>query len=93
MAENSYGVVVTERMLTESARRRADDLTSLIIWARQGVRVTTVKPLCVAAEEGHLEVVRCLVEKMGADVSHSHYGDTPLIVAAEEAIRIWYGSW
>jgi hypothetical protein len=81
MAEYSIGMVVTERMLTEAAR--AGDFERLTSWARQGVRVTTVEPLCVAAEEGHLEVVRCLVQQMGADVSHSHYGDTPLIVAAE----------
>jgi hypothetical protein len=66
MAESRNGVVVTERMLTEAAR--AGDLESLTIWAWQGVRVTSAEPLCIAAEGGHVEVLQCLVQKLGADV-------------------------
>jgi hypothetical protein len=68
MAENSNGVVVTERMLIEAAKY--GDTESLTIWARQGVRVTTEKPLFGAVLFGHLEATRLLVQ-MGANVSHS----------------------
>jgi hypothetical protein len=85
MAEISREVVVTEEMLTYAAR--AGDLESLTSWARQGVRVTTAEPLYVANTEGQLEVVRCLVQQMGADVNQVDlYGDTPLIVAAVSGI-------
>jgi hypothetical protein len=80
MAENTRGVVVTEGMLTEAAL--AGDLESLVIWATQGVRVTTTGPLYVAAELGYLEVVRCLVHKLGADVHQvDQHGLTLLIIA------------
>jgi hypothetical protein len=81
MADISKGVVVTEGMLTEAAR--AGDLESLTMWARQGVRVTSAEPLCVAVEAGFLEVLRCLVRELGADVNQQgQMGLTPLIVAA-----------
>jgi hypothetical protein len=66
---SSDGVVVTEYMLFEAAE--AGDLESLRDWAQQGVRVTTVGPLFVAAEKGRLEVVRCLVQQMGANVNRT----------------------
>jgi hypothetical protein len=81
MADNTRGVVVTERMLTEAAR--AGDTESLTIWAQQGVRVTTGKPLYVAARGGHLEAMRCLVQQLIADVRQTYDGDTPLITAVE----------
>jgi hypothetical protein len=81
VAETDNGVVVTEGMLTEMVQ--AGDLESLTIWARQGVRVTTVEPLYFAVQGGFLEVVRCLVQQMGADVNQILYGDKPLIVAAK----------
>jgi hypothetical protein len=81
MAENSGGVVVTEGMLTEAAG--AGNLERLTLWARQGVRVTSGKPLYVATRAGHLEVLRWLVQELGADVSQIYNGDTPLIVAAD----------
>jgi hypothetical protein len=81
MAKSSDGVVVTQGMLTEAAR--AGDLDSLTIWARQGVRVSIGIPLFVAAHGGFLEVVRCLVQQMGANVNQSApNGATPLILAA-----------
>jgi hypothetical protein len=80
MAEISDVVVATESMLIEAAR--TGDLESLTIWATQGLRVTTGRPLCVVAEEGYLEGVRCLVQQMGANVSQTYDGDTSLITAA-----------
>jgi hypothetical protein len=83
MAENSYGVVVTEGMLIEAAG--AGDLESLTVWARQGVRVTSGEPLyaAVCSRRGHLEVLRCLVRKLGADVNQAALNQrTPLIHAA-----------
>jgi hypothetical protein len=81
MADSSDGVVVTERMLTEAAR--AGDLEQLRKLARQGGRVTTLAPLVVAVEGGHcqLEVLRCLVQELGANVNQLN-GDTPLTIAA-----------
>jgi hypothetical protein len=58
-------------------------MESLTIWAQQGVRVTTGKPLYVAARGGHLETMRCLVQQLGAEVSQTYDGDTPLITAVE----------
>jgi hypothetical protein len=81
MAENSDGVVVTKGMLTQAARVR--DLKSLTRWARQGVRVTTAEPLVVAVQGRHLDAMRCLVQKLGADVNGGMpSNDTPLAIAA-----------
>jgi hypothetical protein len=42
-----------------------------------------VTSLIIAAQEGHLAVVRYLVKELGADVNHAtHNGRTPLIVAS-----------
>jgi ankyrin repeat protein len=69
-------------MITSAAQ--AGDLESLRIWARQveGVCVTTAKPLCVAARGGYLEVLRCLVQELGADVNQTHHGTAALMIAA-----------
>jgi hypothetical protein len=81
MAESSYGVVVTEEMLTEAAK--AGDLERLTIWAGQGVRIVTGRPLLYAIGGGQLEVVRLLVNELGADINQSPpSGVTPLMVAA-----------
>jgi ankyrin repeat protein len=81
MAENNDGVVVTEVMLTEAAG--TGDLERLTVWARQGVRVTSAEPLCIAVEGGHVEVLRCLVQKLGADVNQGGIeGFTALLDAA-----------
>jgi ankyrin repeat protein len=73
--------MVTEGMLTEAAW--TGDLESLTIWARQGVRITSAMPLRATVGCGHLDVVRCLVRGLGADVSQAmHDGNTPLISAA-----------
>jgi hypothetical protein len=83
MAESSIGVVVAEKMLTEVAR--AGDLESLMIWARQGVRATSARPLFAAAEYGHSEVVRLLVQQMKIDINQvSSGGATALLFAAHD---------
>jgi hypothetical protein len=79
MAENSDEVVVTEYMIGMAVRAR--DLERLTVWAGQGVRVTSTDPLFVAARIGHLDMVRLLVQQMGANVNQPP-GETPLIVAA-----------
>jgi predicted AAA+ superfamily ATPase len=71
MTESSDGMVVTEGMLTEAAED--GDLESLTMWARQGVRVTTGHLLYAAAQGSFLEVVQCLVQQLGANVSNLHY--------------------
>jgi hypothetical protein len=80
MAENRNEVVVTEQMITKAVLD--GDLESLTLWARRRVRVTSGRPLCVAAWDGHLEVVRILVRDLGANANQTSYGDTPLIAAA-----------
>jgi hypothetical protein len=66
-------------MLTEAAR--AGDLENLTIWARQGVRVATGRPLLIATGKGNFEVQRCLVQELelGADVNQVFRVTTPLI--------------
>lgn len=62
---------------------RAGDLVKLRRWGRQGVRVTDVKSLSIAIELGHLDVLRCLVSDLGADLNQIHAsGLTPLHFAA-----------
>jgi hypothetical protein len=81
MAENIRGMMVTEEMLISAAR--AGDLESLMMWARQGVRVASAEPLVAAAHGGHLEAMRCLVRELGADVNQAtRSGSTPLVFAA-----------
>jgi hypothetical protein len=80
MAENRNGVVVTDAMLTKAALD--GDLESLTLWASRGVRVTSERPLCVAAWDGHLEVVRILVRDLGANANQTSYGNSPLTAAA-----------
>jgi hypothetical protein len=54
-------------------------------WARQGVRVTSWEPLCSAARDGLVHVVRLLVIGLGADVNKcDERGCTPLHIAAEK---------
>lgn len=79
MAENIRGIMVTEEMLVEAAQ--VGDLESLMIWARQGVRVTTAEPLLGAGRCHHLEVMRCLVQELGADVKQAPSGYSPLLMA------------
>jgi hypothetical protein len=88
MAASSDGVVVTEMMLAKAAF--TGNLESLTIWAQKGVRVTSARPLCVAAGGGYsavfrqLEVVRLLVQQMGASVSQAMpHGPTPLKIATK----------
>jgi ankyrin repeat protein len=41
-------------------------------------------PLFIAAQKGHLAVLRCLLDELGADVNQaSNRGFTPLMIAAE----------
>lgn len=60
------------------------DLAQLQQWGRQGVRVRSAKSLCIAAGIGaSLDVMRCLVEILGADVNGvNEDGHTPLGYAA-----------
>jgi tripartite-type tricarboxylate transporter receptor subunit TctC len=72
--------MVTEEMLVEAAQ--VGDLESLMIWARQGVRVACAEPLVAAARGGHHEAMRCLVRELGADINQANWsGSTPLIAA------------
>jgi ankyrin repeat protein len=68
---------------------RAGDLTKLQRFGRQGVRVKTVKPLYIAAVEGgSVDVVRCLVTDLGADVNQVDAKFfTPLYIAAQSGNR------
>jgi ankyrin repeat protein len=62
----------------------AGDTTKLRRWARQGVRVFTAQPLCQAALAGNLDVVKCLIKELGADVSQgAQKGFTALHAAAQ----------
>jgi hypothetical protein len=72
---------VTELMLTEAAS--FGYLECLTIWAEEGVRVTSAEPLIYAVYGNHLEVVRCLVQDLGADVNQATpHGWISLMIAA-----------
>jgi hypothetical protein len=80
MDQNSDEVVTTEDMIAEAAG--TGDLEQLEQFARQGMRVTTGAPLSKAIKGGSLEVMRFLVEELGADVNRVHSAElTPLIKA------------
>jgi ankyrin repeat protein len=53
-----------------------------MIWAQQGVRVTSAKPLVLAARGHHLEVLQCLVHELGAEVNQTNNEETALMIAA-----------
>jgi hypothetical protein len=77
----SLAVMVTDEMVIEASK--AGDMEQLRLWARQGVRVTTGGALCAAADDGFLEVTKCLMLELGADVNQTLYhGWTPLLVGA-----------
>jgi hypothetical protein len=49
----------------------------------QGTADNGATPLCIAAEQGYLELVRCLVEELGVDVNQATWdGATPLMAPA-----------
>jgi hypothetical protein len=58
--------MLAEMSITEACKR--GDLVQLRRWGRQGVRVSTWPPLLAAVTNGHLDVMRYLVNKLGADV-------------------------
>jgi hypothetical protein len=62
---------------------RTGYLEGLREWGREGVRVMTAQPLITATMYGFPEVMRCLVQELGADVNHIHDGNTALLIAAE----------
>jgi hypothetical protein len=95
-------VMVTEDMLTDVAR--AGDLEQLQEWGRHGVCVKSFRPL-MSAIRGHeeaygrgdvdvlqgrlLDVLRCLVRKLSADVNKAMpNGDTPLCRAATSGVAV-----
>jgi ankyrin repeat protein len=46
--------------------------------------------LFIAAQAGNLEVVRCMVKELGADVNQmSTAGNTPLLIAAQNGQCTW----
>lgn len=61
------------------------DITQLRRWGRQGVRVVSADPLCYCSYHGlPLDIMRCLVRELGADVNLANQqGGTPLILAVQ----------
>jgi ankyrin repeat protein len=59
-------VAVSEAAIIECCE--AGDLGRLRRWACQGVQVVNDEPLCVAVRSWNTDVMRCLVNEMGADV-------------------------
>jgi ankyrin repeat protein len=62
------------------------DIAQLRQWGEEGVRVTSAKPLCQSVGFGDVDVVRILVEMLGADVNQADEQDdrgcTPLLIVA-----------
>jgi ankyrin repeat protein len=81
-ARSASGAVVVSAADIEKACL-AGDLTKLRRWGRQGVRVTSAEPLFFAIEDGKLDLMRCLVDDLSADVNQANVkGATPLYIAA-----------
>jgi ankyrin repeat protein len=81
----SVAAMVTIEMQFEAFE--AGDLEQLWVWARQGVGIENGWSLCAAATLGSLEMVRCLVQELGADINKATHtsdeeGMTPLTAAA-----------
>jgi hypothetical protein len=51
---------------------RAGKFVKLRRWGRQGLRVMSAVPLFYAVEEGNLDLMRCLVDDLGADVNQAY---------------------
>jgi hypothetical protein len=66
------------------------DVPKLQCWARRGVRLVSSGLLLVlAARNGELEVMRCLVTALSADANQAHdTGHTPLSAAAQEVGKL-----
>jgi hypothetical protein len=52
----------------------AGDIDQLRRWARQGVRVASAVPLCVAAQLGKVDILRILIKELGADANNAVAG-------------------
>jgi ankyrin repeat protein len=61
----------------------AGEMSLLRRWAMRGIRVTSARPISLAAAAGKLDVVRLLLRELGADVSQSFNGFAVLRVAAQ----------
>jgi ankyrin repeat protein len=62
------------------------DRAQLRRWARRGIRVSSGRPLVQTAAHGNLDVIRYLVNDVGADVNQADdQGFTPLLMAAQNA--------
>jgi ankyrin repeat protein len=61
-------------------------LVQLRHWGRQGVRTVSADPLCYCSYQGlSLDIIRCLVRELGADIKLEYKGgDTPLCFAVKE---------
>jgi hypothetical protein len=73
-------ITVTEEAIIVACK--SGNVSKLRQWGRRGVRVTSAMPLCHAAYLGKLDVMRCLLEKLGADVHQlDRNGATALLFA------------
>jgi hypothetical protein len=74
---SAEALVVTEDAIVEACQ--AGDLDQLRCWGRQGVRVTTCRPLFEAVLNGNLDVMRYLVLELGADVNEADIEDDEIV--------------
>jgi hypothetical protein len=69
-AAPATGQTVTDDAINAAIKR--NDLAQLRRWGRQGLRVTSGRPICYLAYNGApLDVLRCLVNDLGADVNQT----------------------
>jgi ankyrin repeat protein len=77
-------MTVSDQTIIDACRR--GDVIQLRRWGQQGVRVTSAVPLYTFAGNGaSLDVLRCLVKELGADVYgiSTELGDSALYFAAQ----------
>jgi hypothetical protein len=83
MANASTSVAISEIEIVEAVKD--GDIDTLRQWAAEGVRVTTAVPLCEAVWRGRVNLLRLLVNNLGANVNQSDEdGWTPVLRAAKE---------
>jgi ankyrin repeat protein len=74
-------LVVTQGMIVSACKR--GNIVQLQRWGQQGVRVSSGEPLAWAAELGLVDVMRCLVKDLGANVKEGCKGCPPLFFASQ----------
>jgi hypothetical protein len=70
---------------------KAGETETLRQWGREGVRVASAEPLLTAAHFGRPDVVRLLVEKLGASINQA--GAHGIVLPQRRCVVLVRGAW